>query len=312
MPALNALAQHAALPVLAFRDDKYIVCSPEQVAPLCGALSDALWARASVQLNQGKTRPEGCRGAKPQPQTRNGNKTATTQRGEGPAQTMPKPTKTWARWRCLGIGGWSSPPEREGLWSFLAAPFGSAAFARQHLQEKRLHPACCSRSARRLFGLLEGLPPRTVCAPSDRKPSSSSPASIHRRPACPLPSLRHAKLQPRSDRQASHAALGGMATRRTAASACDERAFAIGAPPALLARCLDQLGDHCSACATSGFAVAALRAYAASLLELPPADGCGTARNPCGCVGQPPPDAQPLAGANLTRCLKLAVNPQIR
>ena len=59
--------QHAALAdvatalvlgeaVLAFLDDTYIVCSPERVAPFHGALSDALWARAQVQLNQGKTR----------------------------------------------------------------------------------------------------------------------------------------------------------------------------------------------------------------------------------------------------------------
>ena len=67
MPALYAVAQHAALHavaatlqpgegVFAFLDDTYIVCAPERVATLYGNLADALWDHARVQLNQGKTR----------------------------------------------------------------------------------------------------------------------------------------------------------------------------------------------------------------------------------------------------------------
>ena len=59
MPALYALAQHAAVAdvaatlepgeaVVAFLDDTNVGCPPERVAPLFGAPSDALWARARV------------------------------------------------------------------------------------------------------------------------------------------------------------------------------------------------------------------------------------------------------------------------
>ena len=76
MPAPYALAQHAALAdvatalvpgeaVLAFLDGTYIVCSFERVAPLHGAFSDALWARARVQLNQGKIRVWNAAGQEP-------------------------------------------------------------------------------------------------------------------------------------------------------------------------------------------------------------------------------------------------------
>ena len=125
MPALYALAQHAALAdvatalvpgeaVLAFLDDTYIVCSPERVAPLYGALSDALWARARVQLNQGKTRVWNAAGEEP------------------PNLSAIQPQQGGDVW----VGAWSSPPERQGL-VVLGAPLGSAAFVRQHLQEKR-------------------------------------------------------------------------------------------------------------------------------------------------------------------------------
>ena len=53
-------------------------------------------------------------------------------------------------------------------------------------------------------------------------------------------------------------------------------------------------------------AFGAMRTYAASLLGL--LRPASRARNPCGCAGQPPPDDQPLAGANLTRHLKLTVS----
>jgi len=76
MPALYAVAQHAALHavasalqpgegVFAFLDDTYIVCPPERVATLYGTLAAALWDHARVQLNQGKTRVWNAAGEEP-------------------------------------------------------------------------------------------------------------------------------------------------------------------------------------------------------------------------------------------------------
>ena len=52
---VEPLCLDALMPAL-FLDDTYVVGSPERVVPVHGALSNALWARARVQLNQGKTR----------------------------------------------------------------------------------------------------------------------------------------------------------------------------------------------------------------------------------------------------------------
>ena len=76
MPALFALGQNAALQAVnarlrdgerlfAFLDDVYVICIPERVGDIHGALREELWAHARIRVHNGKTRVWNREGVKP-------------------------------------------------------------------------------------------------------------------------------------------------------------------------------------------------------------------------------------------------------
>ena len=122
MPALYALGQRPALAevqhalqpgerLLAFHDDIYaVVPQPERVRSVFDSLSEALWRRARIRLNQGKTKVWNASGSAPQ----------------GILDLDPGDFSVW-------VGALSLPAASRGL-TVLGVPLGSSEFVAAQLQ----------------------------------------------------------------------------------------------------------------------------------------------------------------------------------
>ena len=130
MPALYSLAQHGALQevqaqlldgeaVFAYLDDIYVVAAPERIMELYDAVDRALWERARVQLNRGKTRIWNSAGEEP-PCI------------EGLQREISDPV--W-------VGDWALPRHQQGL-TVLGTPLGADAFVQHQLRLKREAQDC--------------------------------------------------------------------------------------------------------------------------------------------------------------------------
>ena len=129
MPLLFAVGQHRALEavrgrllptekLLAFLDDVYVVCAPERVAVVHGALREELWRHAGIRVHNGKT----------QLWNRSGRRPAGADEMEAEARQVDPLARVWRG--CAGL-----PAEERGV-EVLGTPLGSLEFVQARLRAK--------------------------------------------------------------------------------------------------------------------------------------------------------------------------------